>query len=587
MSRATSRSTELHPCAETTGEPPEPMRWDDLERQILGFEPLGSRLRPPRTRVPLVHRQALVASLLKDERALVLVCAPAGYGKSIALAQWLAAEPRPGAWLQLDEADNDPVVLLTYLALTLGQVTSLDPDILPLLRLRTPPIEERILPAMCAAVAGAEPFLLVLDDGHLLHSDACWRLVDALLDHLPDGAQCAIGTRIEPPLPFGRLRAADRLAEYGLTDLAMDRRETRELLRLHDRTLASVSLDDLLEVTEGWPAGLRLALLAGQGRPSDEWVPEVSGDQHAIAAYLTEEVIALQPAELQRFLLRTSILDGLSSRLCQVVTGDDHAGEHLATLARENLFVTAMDDRDEWYRYHHLFADLLAALERRREPGELPELHRRAADWHQSQGDIERAVRHWLAAGDVAEAAFPAFVAGFDLVDRGQVESARRLLGSFTDQQLADHSALTMAAGWLYGTVIGDPAKGERWRRAACMLPVGDERWPDGSSVRAYQASLRAFLAPDGVGPMLADAELALSCHPAGGQEASEATRVLGVATYLRGSPRRAERAFRDVLEISDEASSRSYALAFLALIAADEGRWEDAAEPLPGGTRS
>ncbi len=156
---------------------------------------LGSRLRPPFSRVPLVDREMLVSSFLRERRALTLVTAPAGYGKSIALAQWLVADPRPGAWLQLDESDNDPVVLLTYLALALGRVTPLDPGVLDLLQLRTPPMEERILPAMAAAVEDANPFLLVLDDGHLLHSDACWRLIDVLLAHLPSGAQLALGTR--------------------------------------------------------------------------------------------------------------------------------------------------------------------------------------------------------------------------------------------------------------------------------------------------------------------------------------------------------------------------------------------------------
>ena len=180
---------------------PADAQWEAHEQQVLGFRPLGSRLQPPRSQVALVQRDSLLKSLLTDRRALVVVTAPAGYGKSVALAQWLAADPRPSAWLQLDEADNDPVLFLSYLALALEQVAPVDPAILDLLQLRTPPIDDRILPSMAAALSVAEPFVLALDDGHLLTSDTCWRLVATLLEHLPEGAQVAVGTRMAPALP--------------------------------------------------------------------------------------------------------------------------------------------------------------------------------------------------------------------------------------------------------------------------------------------------------------------------------------------------------------------------------------------------
>lgn len=549
---------------------------DGLELRALGFVPLGSRLRPPQTRGDLVARDALVAGLLADPRALVVVTAPAGYGKTIALAQWASADPRPTTWLQLDEADNDPIVLLTYLSMALAQVAPVDLGVFEWLGLRTPPVDALILPALAAALGQAKPFLWVLDDGHLVGNEACWSLLDALFDHLPSGAQLAVGGRSDPPLPLARLRAAGRLGEYRAADLALDRLEASQLFHVHG--LDDDALDETLSATEGWAAGLRLALLAGG--PASVGLTAVRGDQHAIAAYLTEEVLDRQPAELQRFMLRTSILERLSPDLCYAVTGDDDAGTHLATLALKSLFVTALDDHDEWYRYHHLFAELLAALERRREPGELAGLHRRAAEWHHAHGDVVRAVRHWLAAGDPKAAAWPAFCAGYELVDRGRVESARRMLDGFTDQQLGENIALTMAAGWLYGTVLGDPVKGERWRRAACTAPAGDELTPDGSSTwRAFQAGLRSLLAPDGVTRMLADARLSLALEEEAGADVSEAMRVVGVATYLCGQPRRATQSFEAVLSTCEEAPVRAYSKAFLALIAADEGRWDDAAQ--------
>jgi LuxR family transcriptional regulator, maltose regulon positive regulatory protein len=567
-----SRTADTHPGTS-------PVAWAELEQTIPGFRPLGSRLRPPRSAVPVVPRDLLVGLLLAERRSLVLVTAAAGYGKTITLAQWAAADPRPSAWLQLDKSDNDPVVFLTYLSLALGKVAPIDAGILDLLWRRSPALDELILPAIAAAVGGARPFLLVLDDGHLVENEASWRLLAILLDQLPDGAQLCIGTRADPPLPLGRLRAGGRVAAYGPADLAFDRRETRALLSLHGQDPGASEVEDLQAVTEGWPAGLCLSLLAGAGRREDS-LARVRGDQHAIASYLTEEVLEHQSEDRRRFLLRTSILDRLSPDLCRAVTRDDRAGEHLAAMARGNLFVTALDDHSEWYRYHHLFADLLLTLENRRAPDEVAELHRRAAEWHLDQGSPGRAVRHWLAAGDIEKAAWPAFAACFDLVDHGETESARRMLDAFSDKQLSEHIELTMAAGWLYGTVIGDPVKGERWRQAACCARVDDQPMPGGSGTwRGYQAGLRAFLAPDGVSRMLADAEIGLECERQAGTPTCEARRALGVAHYLNGHPRRSERCFREVLRESDQALYEAYALAFLSLIAADENRGEDATE--------
>lgn len=525
-------------------------------------------------------RESLVTSLVACRRPLVLVVAAAGYGKTIALSQWVDSDPRPSAWLQLDEADNDPVVLLAYMALSLGDIVGLDPGVLDLLSRRTPRIDDQIMPAIATAISEAPPFLLVLDDSHLLQDETCWRLLASLLEQLPDGAQICVSSRKEPPLQLGRLRAAGTVSEYGQSDLAFDRREIDSLLRLRGRELDSSGLDRLQASTEGWPAGLSLSLLADPPGASGTPEQSVRGDQRAIASFLTEEVLERQSETMRRFLLRTSILDRLSAEVCRAVTGDDRAGEHLARAAHDNLFVAALDDHDEWYRYHHLFAELLAAVEMRRAPGEIPGLHRRAAAWFWDNGSPERAVRHWLAAGDVEEAAWPAYCSCQDLVQRGQTESARRMLDSFSEAQLTQHFELTMAAGWLYGTVIGDPVKGERWRRAACSVPIGDRPMPDGVGTwRGTQAGLRAFLAPDGVAQMLVDAELCLECERQAGGSTAEPHRVLGVATYLNGHPRRAERCFHEVLASCDEPLYQAYALAFLSLIAFDEGRFGDARE--------
>ena len=565
--------------ADATGETNREER-SELEQLAPRFQPRASKLRPARSHLELVERTALVGALLRSPASLVVVSAPAGYGKSTLLAQWADAAPVPASWLQLDATDNDPVVFLTYLTAALSRVAPVDPAVADLLQVQSPPIDELILPRLGDALDAAQRFLLVLDDAHLVQSEACWHHLALLLEQLPQGACLALGTRSEAPLPLARLRAAGRLVEMRLGDLRLTRAEAGELLRLHGAEADDEALDGLLELTEGWATGLYLALLAGEGRPPGEWLPRLRGDLHAIAGYLTAEVLERQPAELQAFLLRTSILDQLCPGLCRAVTGNDDAHEHLARLARENLFVTALDDRDEWYRYHHLFAELLRAQLERREPDEAPRLHARAAAWYHQHGDDGRAVPHWAAAGDVAAAAWPAFLAVQEYVGHGQVESARRLLDAFTDAELSRHLALTMAAGWLYGTVIGDPSKGERWRHAACSVAVGDECMPDDlGSWRAWQLGLRAFLAPEGVAGMLEDAESSVACEQPSFAHAVESQRVLGVATYLNGAPRRASQAFHELLRDSTDPVTHSYGLAFLSLIAADEGCWDEARE--------
>ncbi len=344
--------------ADTTGETNREKR-SEREQLAPKLQPRASKLRPARTQLELVERTALLDALLRSPASLVVVTAPAGYGKSTLLAQWADAVPVPAAWLQLDATDNDPVVFLTYLTAALGRVAPVDPAVADLLQEQSPPIDELILPRLGDALDAAQPFLLVLDDAHLVQSEACWRHLALLLEQLPPGARLALGTRSEVPLPLARLRAAGRLAELGLGDLRLTHAEAAELLRLHGSEADDEALNGLLELTEGWATGLYLALLAGNGRPAREWLSHLRGDLHVIAGYLTAEVIERQPAELQEFLLRTSILDQLCPGLCRAVTGSEDAPRLLDRLARDNLFVVALDDRDQWHRYHHLFAELL------------------------------------------------------------------------------------------------------------------------------------------------------------------------------------------------------------------------------------
>jgi LuxR family transcriptional regulator, maltose regulon positive regulatory protein len=548
-----------------------------------------SNLQVPWPRVQVVPRRSLVSALLQSSAPLVLVSAPAGYGKTLTLVQWTQAEKRPSAWLQLDKADNDPVVLLTYLALALETFSALDPAVFDWLQESVTPIKSRILPSLEVTLAGEEPFLLVLDDAHLLRSKVCWEILSFVIDHLPARAQLAISTREDPPLPLGRMRASGLLEEIRAAELALSRDEVGQLLRLRGRPVEDDTLEGVLSATEGWAAGAYLALLAGEGRAPEEWLPQIRGDEREIAEYLTGEVLERQPYRTQEFLLRTSILERFSAPLCQAVTGRSDAHLVMKHLARENLFVVALDDQEEWYRYHHLFATCLRAQLARQRPNEQVELHRAAAQWHHRHGDAEQAVVHWLAADDIEPAANLVASSCTRLIDTGQTETARRILAQFTDGQILGYPPLLLAAAWVYG--VGAPHFANRRDcenivQTACVIPMGDAPSYDGSaSLRSGQAQLRAFMAPDGIARMLADAELSLaleSDNPYRGWY-MEACKLRGIALYLSGRPEEAIAPLR-VEETKGEypmstGGPASEVVAFQSLIASDRGRWDEAEE--------
>ena len=547
-----------------------------------GFRPLRSKLRPPEPRLRLVKRRALLATLLASDEPLVVLSAAAGAGKSLTLAQWVLADSRPSAWLQIDDADNDPVVLLRYLAVALGNVTAVDPVVLPALQLPVPPVRERVLPLLADALAAAPPFLLVLDDAHLLAGERCWTILSFLVDNLPPGAQLAVGTRNDPALPLARLRADGRLLEVRKGALSLDRGEAAELLREHAGAVDDETVDSILEATEGWVTGVYLGALTLGELPPEEWPDRVRGDQRAIAGYLASEVFDNLPEQLRSFLMETAIAERLSPSLAHAITGRDDAGELLSALARDNLFVVPLDDHDEWFRYHHLLAEYLHAELERRRPDRVSRLHRDAAEWFLARGDADNAVRHLLAAREVDRAA--------DLVagewtrwwNRGQVETVCRWLQAFDDREILDHPALTLTAGWVF-TAVGDARRAQRWGAAACAARLDDGASPDGAaSLRSSQALLRANIAPDGVAAMREQAELATKLEAGRGTSWHvDALLALGTSRWLCGAE---QQAIRPLASAAREGavfnpSSELAAIGYLALIAADNDEWEVARE--------
>ncbi len=543
---------------------------------------LPSKLGPPKTHLGLVSRRVLVDALRRSAAPLVLLSAAAGSGKTTALLEWVAAERRPVAWLRLDAADNDPVLLLVALTTALQGVLPLDPQLGELLRVAVPPVWERIVPALGIAVAAAPPFLFVLDDAQHVTNPDCWRIVATLLECLPDGSQVAVATRVDPPLPLARLRAAGALASYGGTDLAFDRTEAGQLMELHAVSLAMDDLDALLRATEGWATGLSLAALAVRGRPAVDGPVAVSGDLREIDGYLLGEVFSGQDHETQEFLLRTSVLERLSAPLCHAVTGRHDTQAVLSRLADEHLFVTAEDDRDQWFRYHQLFGEFLRAELARREPGAVAGLCRKAGEWYLDKGDVARGIVHLLEAGDDERAAEEVAASWTRYWGSGQCETVRRMIGEFSREQILASVALTLTAGWVY-SAIGDRQAARSWMPAACRARVDDSPAPDGAaSLRSSQALLRATLAPDGVARMRKDAELAakLESRP-GSSWYAEAQFHLGSALWLTGVETRAARHLQVAVREGAAANQiiEIAALGLLALMAAEQGRWEYAEE--------
>ena len=353
-------------------------------------------------------------------------------------------------------------------------------------------------------------------------------------------------------------------------------------MRLHDCEADDETVDAVHAATEGWATGLQLACLARAGRPPAEWLPEIRGSRHEIAEYLTSEVLDAQPRDLQEFLLRTSVLQELTPRLCALVTGRGDAGEVLARVAHGELFVVPLGEDGCHYRYHHLFAEMLRDELEKRHPGLPDELHRSVAAWYEAEGMPDAAIHHLLAAGETASAGDVVAAAWPSVWSRGQTETVRRWLGAFTDRQILNHRALTLTAGWVY-TALDAGRLGERWCEAACASPMDDSPSPDGAaSLRSSQALLRATVGADGVRRMREDAELAARLEATPGTSwYADAQVALGVARWLSGAT---QRALHPLAVGAREGSvcnpsAELAALGYLALIAADETEWDVAEE--------
>jgi LuxR family maltose regulon positive regulatory protein len=531
---------------------------------------------PPRSKIVL--RPRLIEQLnegLSSGRKLTLISAPAGFGKTTLVSEWIASCERQVAWLSLDEGDNDPIRFLTYLVAALqtlalskveGIVANIGVGVLGVLQAPQPPPTESILTTLLNEIATIpDNFILVLDDYHIIDSKPVDNALTYLLEHQPPQMHLVIATREDPNLPLARLRVRGQLTELRATDLRFTPSEAAEFLnRVMGLNLSAEDITALETRTEGWIAGLQLAAISMQGhasRDTTSFIKSFTGSHHFVLDYLVEEVLQRQSESVQTFLLHTSILDRMCGPLCDAVLCDSSGSgqETLEQLERANLFIVPLDQERHWYRYHHLFGDLLRQrLSQNLTPGAIAEDHIRASEWYENNDLMLEAFRHAATANDI--------------------ERAERLM---EDKRRPIHhlpGAATAILNWLESlpkTVL-DAKPALWWKQASMLLVIGQPMGVE-EKLQALEAALASATLPnvemddtsrDLIGRIaaaranvaqvegqteitLVQARRALEyLHPNNLNDRSMAIRSMGFAYYLQGHLTEASRAYAEALSL-------------------------------------
>jgi LuxR family maltose regulon positive regulatory protein len=550
------------------------------------FELSESKLRAPLGRRGTVSRAALIGVLEDGPGAgpVVSMSAGPGWGKTTLLAQWASRSRRPFAWVSADENDNDPIVLLTYVAAALDRVSPLDPRVFEALALPGVSVEGTVVPRLGAALATMdEAVVLVLDDLHLLDSPPCLDAIAALTRHVPEGSQLTLSARGEPALPLGTLRARGQTLEIGQDELRMDEAQARELLSAAGLELTDAEVAELTERTEGWPAGLYLAALSANASGAGIEAPTAfRGDDRYVSDYLRSELLSRLPRDELRFLTRTAVLDRMSGPLCDAALERTGSAAELESLERSNLFLVALDRNQEWYRYHHLFQELLRAELERAEPELVSGLLGRACEWCVANGQLEAAFGYAQDAGEVDRAAKLFELCGPLVYQSGRIATTERWLGWLEAHGAMERNAAVAALGAAVASTWGRPSEALRLAEVFERATY-DGTLPDGSaSVESWRALVRAQLCRQGVAQMRADAELAVGTLARGSFNRPNAALQLAFALWLAGEDDEADDVFADVAEeglAMGTHEAAALALGERAALAIGRGAWVQAEE--------
>ena len=506
--------------------------------------------------------------------------APAGYGKTTVLAQWAERNGQAFAWVSVDEADNDPKVLLTYVAKALDAVEPVGERVFDALASPGSSVPGSVVPRLGSAFSSmASPVALVLDDVHALHNSQCRAALSVLADHVPGGSRMVLAGRAEPPLPIARLRAEGRILEVGPGDLSLTREEASWLLRNADLALGEDDVAELHRRTEGWPAGLYLAALyLKEGGPIASAAVSFGGDDRLVSEYLESEFLARISRRHRAFLTRTAVLERMCGPLCDAVLDMSGSTAALAELERSNLLLVPLDRRGQWYRCHHLFRDMLLAELHRQEPDLIPILQRRAAQWYERNREPEEALEYWMKAAEVDSAARLVGALVFPAYQRGRVATAERWLGWLEDRAAMGCYPAIAALAVMFYALTGKPARAELWADVA-ERGAAVTRLPDGSrSIEPWLALLRAVLCRGGVEQMRADAEVAATTMAPGSFLRTASLTYLATAHLMAGDLDRADVLFGDAVaegRVGGVMLGPCIALAERSLLAIGRGDWE------------
>ena len=547
---------------------------------------VATKLRPPPVRDQIVPRERLMERLRTGAgRRLSLVACPAGFGKTTLLAAWHKAEAarKPMAWLTLDEGDDDPVVLWSYVIEALRGVCPAIGQSASPRAAGAAHIVDMVLPRLVNELNELNDqhgITLILDDFHRLPDGAARDSIAWFVDHVPRAFQLVLSTRTEPDLPLAALRAHGDLLELRADDLRFTPGEVDEFLNGRLALgLMPEEIDVLVDRTEGWPAGLYLMALS-LGRTADRraFVHELGTSSRHVIDFLETEVLNAHDPPMQALMVRSSILDRLSGPLCDAVLEQRDSESMLDVLSRSNLFLTPLDDEGRWYRFHPLFAQLLRVELERREPGLVPALHRRAYAWHRDNGTAGEAISHAIEAGAHAEAAELIESSWITLANACKYDTVLAWIRRFPVEVLNGDPQLLLVAAW----VLSLSARREEAARAIATVEElgefdGERSLSDGfSSVDASLTMLRAVFPWGDVGAQLSHGRRAAELEGPGSRWRPVACWAVGMGLYGRGDLAEADRWFAESAALAPASGqwlAGGSSLAYRSLIAGEQGR--------------
>jgi LuxR family maltose regulon positive regulatory protein len=544
---------------------------------------MASKLRRPAARPGTIPRSALIGRLAADgSPPIVSVVAPSGYGKTTLLAQWAARDGEAFAWVSLDDRDNDPKVLLSYVAAALDSVQPVGDQVFEALASNTSSVPGTVVPRLGSAFwSMTAPVVLVLDDAHVLWNTECRDALSVLADHVPPGSRLILAGRDTPPLRIARLRVEGRILEIGPAELSLSRQEAASLLHAADVPLGDDDVAALHQRTEGWAAGLYLAALYLREGGSVQGAEDAfGGDDRLVSQYMESEFLGRISARHREFLTRTAVLNRMCGPLCEAVLDQPGSAAELAELVRSNLLLVPLDRRGFWFRYHHLFRDMLLAELERLEPGLLPVLRRRAAAWCEANGRPEEALEYAMAAGDVDAAARLAQSLWVPTDRQGRFVTLQRWFRWLDDRDGIARYPLIAVWAAVLAADTGRPAEAERWADIVDSWQYGDSSRPADPVTEAWAGVLRAVMCRRGVEQMRTDADEAVRKFTAANTMTPVALLFQALARILSDDHDGSDALLEDAARIAEEVGAHEVqadALCERSLLAMANGDWSRA----------